>query len=110
MDNAGGGPHRPPSPPRPLLAFARAEPLLPGEVNADQLIQGMSELIDRTIGDQIHVVMEPHAGNWRLWADRHQLENALLNLCVNARDAMDGKGTITISTAQIVLRAGEIND
>lgn len=110
LDNAMEGANRAASLTRRLLAFARAEPLLPAEVDANQLIQGMSELIDRTIGDQINIVMDPQADNWRLWADRHQLENALLNLCVNARDAMGGKGTITLSSVQVVLKAGEIND
>ncbi|MCE7795020.1 ATP-binding protein [Sphingobium sufflavum] len=110
IDNAMEGANRAASLTRRLLAFARAEPLLPAEVDANQMIQGMSELIDRTIGDQIHIVMEPGAEDWRLWADRHQLENALLNLCVNARDAMDGKGTITLSSGQVTLRPGEIND
>jgi signal transduction histidine kinase/ActR/RegA family two-component response regulator len=110
IDNAMEGANRAASLTRRLLAFARAEPLLPGAVDADRLILGMSELVDRTIGDQIQVVMDPQAGDWRLWADRHQLENALLNLCVNARDAMDGRGTLTIATAQATLRAGEVNN
>ncbi|HEX7823093.1 MAG TPA: ATP-binding protein [Sphingobium sp.] len=110
IDNAMEGANRAASLTRRLLAFARAEPLLPAQVDANQLIQGMSELIDRTIGDQIQIMMDPQAGDWRLWADRHQLENALLNLCVNARDAMDGKGVITLSARQVVLKAGEIND
>lgn len=110
IDNAMEGANRAASLTRRLLAFARAEPLLPAEVDANQLIQGMSEMIDRTIGDQIHIVMDPQADNWRIWADRHQLENALLNLCVNARDAMDGRGIITLSSAQVVLQPGEIND
>jgi signal transduction histidine kinase len=110
IDNAMEGANRAASLTRRLLAFARAEPLLPADVDANRLIKGMSELIDRTIGDQIHVALEPEAGDWRLWADRHQLENALLNLCVNARDAMDGKGVITLSAAQVKLKPGEIND
>jgi len=110
IDNAMEGANRAASLTRRLLAFARAEPLLPGAVDPDELIHGMSELIDRTIGDQIQVVMDAQAGDWRLWADRHQLENALLNLCVNARDAMEGRGTLTIATAQATLKAGEIND
>jgi signal transduction histidine kinase len=110
IDNAMEGANRAASLTRRLLAFARAEPLLPAEVDANQLIQGMSELIDRTIGDQIKITMEPQAQDWRLWADRHQLENALLNLCVNARDAMDGKGVITLASSQVTLKPGEIND
>jgi signal transduction histidine kinase/ActR/RegA family two-component response regulator len=108
IDNAMEGANRAASLTRRLLAFARAEPLLPGAVDADALIHGMSELIDRTIGDQIEVVMKAGAGDWHLWADRHQLENALLNLCVNARDAMAGRGTLTIASGQLRLKAGEV--
>lgn len=110
IDNAMEGATRAASLTRRLLAFARAEPLLPTAVDADDLIRGMSELIDRTIGNQIHVALDPRAGDWRIWADRHQLENALLNLCVNARDAMDGKGTITIAAEQAVVKKGEIGE
>ncbi|HTH27470.1 MAG TPA: ATP-binding protein [Sphingobium sp.] len=109
IDNAMEGANRAASLTRRLLAFARAEPLLPGAVDADRLILDMAELLDRTIGDQIQVVMDPRAGPWRLWADRHQLENAVLNLCVNARDAMDGRGTLTIATSQATLDAGEVS-
>ncbi|MFT3966377.1 MAG: ATP-binding protein [Sphingobium sp.] len=110
IDNAMEGANRAASLTRRLLAFARSEPLLPSEVDADELIRGMSELIDRTIGDQIQVILSPRAEDWRIWADRHQLENALLNLCVNARDAMDGKGTITIAAACAELKPGEIGE
>ena len=108
IDNAMEGANRAASLTRRLLSFARAEPLLPAEVDPDELIRGMSELIDRTIGDQIHVILDPQANDWRIWADRHQLENALLNLCVNARDAMDGKGTLTLCARQVRLAAGEV--
>jgi len=106
--NAMEGANRAASLTRRLLAFARAEPLLPGLVDCDALIGGMSELIDRTIGDQIAVDIAAGADDWRIWADRHQLENALLNLCVNARDAMDGRGSLTISAVQATLAQGEV--
>src|SRR3546814_5031826 len=68
----------------------------------------MIELIDRTIGDQIRVETVAGSKGWKIWVDRHQLENAMLNLAVNARDAMDGKGTLTISTGQRYLEHHEI--
>jgi CheY-like chemotaxis protein len=95
---------------RRLLAFARAEPLLPSALDADTLVTGMTEMIDRTIGDQIKVELDLQARGWAIFADRHQLENALLNLAVNARDAMDGRGTLTISTTQATLAAHELGE
>src|SRR3546814_20147558 len=78
---------------RRLLAFSRAEALLPEAIDAGALVAGMTELLDRTIGDAITVETRTGDTDWRIWADRHQLENALLNLAVNARDAMEGRGT-----------------
>ncbi|MGK2912388.1 MAG: ATP-binding protein [Sphingobium sp.] len=110
LDNAMDGANRASALTRRLLAFARAEPLLPAAVDPDTLIRDMADLIDRTIGDQIVVTLDPAAAGWAIFVDRHQLENAILNLCVNARDAMDGRGTLTISTAQAALVPGEISD
>lgn len=110
IDNAMEGANRASALTRRLLAFARAEPLLPSAIDPDTLITGMGELIDRTIGDQIRVHFHHDCGGWAIFVDRHQLENAILNLAVNARDAMEGRGTLTIATGQVVLRAGEIGD
>ena len=93
---------------RRLLAFARAEPLLPEAVSPRTLIEGMTDLLDRTIGERITVQSRFSSEDWPVWADRHQLENALLNLAVNARDAMDGEGTLTIATGARTLAEGEI--
>lgn len=108
--NAMEGANRASALTRRLLAFARSEPLLPQVIDPDDLICGMTELIDRTIGDQIRVETAPGTQGWKIWVDRHQLENAILNLAVNARDAMDGRGTLTISTRQAQLSAGEIGE
>ncbi|HKR17575.1 MAG TPA: ATP-binding protein [Rhizorhapis sp.] len=108
--NAMEGANRASALTRRLLAFARSEPLLPQVIDPDDLICGMTELIDRTIGDQIKVKTVPGTEGWKIWVDRHQLENAILNLAVNARDAMDGKGTLTISTQQAQLASGEIGE
>lgn len=82
-----------------LLAFSRRQTLDPKPVNLDRLVFGMEDLIRRTVGPEIAV--EPlvgAAGLWTTLADPSQLENALLNLCINARDAMPGGGKITIET------------
>jgi signal transduction histidine kinase len=110
IDNAMEGASRASALTRRLLAFARAEPNLPDVLKPDELIQDMVELLDRSIGDQIRVELDLDAGDWRIHADRHQLENALLNLAVNGRDAMDGRGTLTLRTRQTRLRAQEIQD
>ena len=95
---------------RRLLAFSRSEPLLPEPVEAAALIAGMAELLDRTLGDAIAVETRDDGSGWRVWVDRHQLENALLNLAVNARDAMEGRGTLTIATGGTTLGAGAVGE
>lgn len=98
IENAMEGANRAAALTRRLLAFSRAEPLLPEAVEAGALIDGMTELLDRTLGDGIAVETEDAGKGWRIWVDRHQLENALLNLAVNARDAMEGQGTLSFVT------------
>jgi signal transduction histidine kinase/DNA-binding response OmpR family regulator len=82
-----------------LLAFSRRQPLAPQPLDADRLIAGMSELLKRTLGETIHLETVTAPGLWRVEADPNQLESALLNLAVNARDAMPGGGKLTIETA-----------
>lgn len=86
-----------------LLAFARRQQLSPAVVNPTRLVQGMSEMLHRALGEAIKV--ETHLGGdlWNVQADRNQLENALLNLAINARDAMRGNGVLTISAKNITL-------
>ncbi|BBF71285.1 ATP-binding protein [Sphingomonas bisphenolicum] len=110
LDNAMEGANRASALTRRLLAFARSEPLLPSAVDPDALLSGMADLIDRTIGDQITVRFAQGASDWRIFVDQHQMENAILNLCVNARDAMDGRGQLTLATGQTALAAGEIGE
>jgi signal transduction histidine kinase/CheY-like chemotaxis protein len=95
---------------RRLLSFARSEPLLPERVDSAELVGGMSELLDRTLGERIEVRTELDAGAWPVFVDSHQLENAILNLAVNARDAMDGEGQLTISTANETMAANAVGD
>ncbi|MDQ3144491.1 MAG: response regulator [Pseudomonadota bacterium] len=95
---------------RRLLSFARSEPLLPERVDGGELVGGMSELLDRTLGERIHIETELVADGWPIFVDPHQLENAILNLAVNARDAMDGEGRLRISTANEKLAANAVGD
>jgi PAS domain S-box-containing protein len=81
-----------------LLAFSRQQPLAPEPVNANRLVSGMSQLMRQTIGEQIEIETVLAGGLWRTHVDASQLENAILNLCVNARDAMPDGGKLTIET------------
>jgi signal transduction histidine kinase len=82
-----------------LLAFARRQTLDPRPLDANKLVSGMSELLRRTLGESVALETVLAGGLWRTAADANQLENALLNLAVNARDAMPEGGKLTIETA-----------
>ncbi len=110
IDNAMEGANRAAALTRRLLAFARAEPLLPQAIAPDVLVTGMSDLMDRTLGERIRLEYATVPDLWPIWVDRHQLENAILNLAVNARDAMEHDGCLTIRTSNIVLAADEIGE
>ena len=83
---------------RRLLAFSREESLKPEPIAVGALVAGMRDLLDRTLGDGVTVTFDDRAHGWCVRADKVQLENAILNLAVNARDAMNGRGELTIST------------
>ncbi|SHF10487.1 Signal transduction histidine kinase [Kaistia soli DSM 19436] len=82
-----------------LLAFARKQPLAPQTIDPNRFVAGMSDLLQRTLTESIRIETVLAAGLWKVRVDPAQLENALLNLSVNARDAMPQGGRLTIETA-----------
>jgi PAS domain S-box-containing protein len=86
-----------------LLAFSRRQPLRPEAVSVNALIGGMSELLRRTLGESIRIETVLAAGLWLTFIDANQLENALLNLAINARDAMPDGGSLTVEAANVFL-------
>ncbi|HLZ66194.1 MAG TPA: ATP-binding protein [Aliidongia sp.] len=86
-----------------LLAFARRQPLDPRPVEINRLVAGMSDLLRRTLGEAIAIETRLAARLWWVSADANQLENVLINLAVNARDAMPRSGTLTIETRNVRL-------
>ena len=108
LDNATEGAHRAAALTRRLLAFSREEALNPEPLAPIATIEGMSDLLDRTLGDAITVETSDDGSSWHIWADRHELENTILNLAVNARDAMDGRGRLTIQASARTLAANEV--
>ena len=82
-----------------LLAFARQQPLSPEPIDANKFVAGISDLLRRTLGETVHLETVLAGGLWRIHADASQLETSILNLAVNARDAMSQDGRLTIETA-----------
>ena len=110
LNNAMEGATRAAALTRRLLSFARSEPLLPERVDSTELIGGMSDLLDRTLGERIRIDVDLSREAWPIYVDPHQLENAIVNLAVNARDAMQGEGLMRISTENVRLAANEVGD
>ncbi|MEI2416458.1 response regulator [Orrella sp. JC864] len=86
-----------------LLAFSRRQPLTPQCVNVNQLVERLSVLLGRTLGEHIHLHTELDRRAWQTFVDPNQLENAVINLAVNARDAMQNGGTLTLRTSNRTL-------
>jgi signal transduction histidine kinase/ActR/RegA family two-component response regulator len=98
IDNALEGAQRAAQLTSRLLAFSRQQPLAPRVLDANKLVGGMSEMLRRSMGEQLKVETVLAGGLWATFADPGQLENAVLNLCVNARDAMPDGGRLTLET------------
>ncbi|MGI4941684.1 MAG: PAS domain-containing protein [Janthinobacterium lividum] len=93
-----------------LLAFTRRQTLDPRPTDLNRLVAGMDELVRRTAGPSVEVEVAAAPALWTTLVDPNQLENALLNLCINARDAMPGGGRLTISTGNALLGTGSGQD
>jgi PAS domain S-box-containing protein len=91
-----------------LLAFSRQQDLAPRPVNLSRIAREMADLVRRTVGPGVQVELQIADGQWLVLCDPNQLESALLNLCVNARDAMPEGGWLTISTEELVLSEAEV--
>jgi PAS domain S-box-containing protein len=89
-----------------LLAFARRQPLAPVALSLNKLIAGMTDLLRRALGESVAMETRLAANTWNAFVDSNQLENALINLAVNARDAMPEGGRLSIETANCYLDAG----
>jgi PAS domain S-box-containing protein len=98
LDSATDGARRAALLTQRLLAFSRQQPLQPEAVDANGLVAGMSDLLRRSIGADVRLETVLAGGLWRTHADPNQLENIVLNLAVNARDAMPEGGRLTIET------------
>lgn len=102
-DNAMRGARRAESLTQRLLAFSRQQPLEPKSIDVGRLVSGMSDFLRRTLGEQVAVETVLAGGVWRAHVDPNQLEVAIVNLAVNARDAMPAGGRLTIETANVHL-------
>nr|WP_187323543.1 PAS domain-containing protein [Stigmatella aurantiaca] len=86
-----------------LLAFSRRQPLQPVALHLGRLVRGMDDLLRRSLGEDIEVETVVTGGLWNTFADPNQLENVILNLAINARDAMTGHGRLTIEASNAML-------
>ena len=87
-----------------LLAFSRRRPVNPESIDLATQLEGMREILDRSLRGDIAVDMQLQAGLWPVEVDTGELELSILNLCLNARDAMEGGGIITIRAENVALR------
>ena len=110
IENAMHGAKRAASLTQHLLAFSRRQPLEPKPVELNKLVANLSQMLARTLGEKIEVQTVLSAGLWRVEADPNQLETAIVNLAVNARDAMPNGGKLTIETANAHLDEAYVAD
>jgi PAS domain S-box-containing protein len=106
MDAASISAHRAAALTHRLLAFARRQPLDPRPIDVNQLILDMEDLLRRSVGEKVALELKLAPGLWPAVTDENQLENALLNLVINGRDAMPDGGRIVIESMSIILEAG----
>lgn len=92
---------------RQLLAFARKQAVSPKVLKLNETMAGMLEVLQRLIGEDIRLTWIPGPGLWRVKIDPSQLDQVLVNLCVNARDAISGTGHLSIETANVALSGNE---
>jgi CheY-like chemotaxis protein len=88
---------------RQLLAFSRKQTLQPSSMDINTLLGNLQAMLSRTLGENITIALKPQAELWAALVDAGPLEVALLNLCINARDAMPQGGTVTLETANVAL-------
>jgi PAS domain S-box-containing protein len=90
---------------RHLLAFSRKQALQPGTIDVNKLLGNLKGMLSRTLGENIVINLKTQEGLWPAFVDQNQLEVALLNLCINARDAMPDGGIVALETANVRLDA-----
>ncbi|HEX7871325.1 MAG TPA: PAS domain-containing protein [Sphingobium sp.] len=110
LDHAAKGAERAAALTHRLLAFSRRQPLNPRILEVPRLLAGMSDLLTRTITESVAIAIDVPDGLWQIEADPNQLENAILNLAVNARDAMPDGGALTIEARPRTFASAELPD
>lgn len=106
LDNAMRGAQRASALTSRLLAFSRRQPLDPKSIDVNQFLAGAVEFLQRSLGETIGIEAVGSAGLWKIEADPNHLESALVNLAINARDAMPSGGKLTIEASNIFADAG----
>lgn len=103
LSNAMAGAERAAALTKRLLSFSRRQPLDPRPVDANRLIAGLSDLLNRTLGEKVSIETVASAGLWQTEVDSAELESSIINLAINARDAMPDGGKLTIETGNAFL-------
>jgi signal transduction histidine kinase len=93
-----------------LLVFSRRQPLEPRGAKIESVLASMSDLLRRTLGENIEIVTTTEPGLWPAFADLNQLDNAILNIAINARDAMDGRGRLSINATNCQFAEGQTDE